>query len=125
MRRSNIPPGGYLRDFAGRAALRTLARKVADLSGHDFHNTLSLLIEANLRQRSSNERITPTEIEFETDLHDADQLRELTHMAISILAEPDDPDEVYDGDVSLAQRERNRLACVEFLQEHPSPHPGV
>ncbi len=122
MRRFNTPPEGYLRDFKGRAALRTLTRKVADLSGNDFHSTLSLMIEANVRQRSPNEQISPTEIEFESDLHDADQLRELTHEAMTILAEPDDPDEAYDGDLSPEDREQCRLICVEFLAEYPSPH---
>lgn len=125
MRRSNMPPGGYLGDFEGRAALRILAWKVADLSGRDFHDVLSLMIEANVIQRSPKKRITRTEIEFESDLHHADQMREITHKAISILAEPDDPDEDYEGDLSPESRERFRQSAVEFLAEHPSPHPIV
>ena len=125
MRRSNMPPGGYLGDFAGRAALRKLAHEVADLSGLDFEDTLSVMIEANAIQRSPNEQISHTEIELESDLHHADQIREITHQAISILAEPDDPDEEYNGDFSPEQREQFRLSAVALLEEHPSPHPIV
>lgn len=84
MKTTNKGPYDGNMDFAGRASLRNLARRVCAIDGRDYREVLELFIVAKLESTNSGE-VYKSQVEHHLQLHQMDELRELTKEVIEML----------------------------------------